>query len=55
MTDRIKSALTAIRRQLDLPANLRGTAKRLEDRFDVFQWQQLQMSIRRFRRHACAY
>jgi hypothetical protein len=52
MNDRIKSALTAIRRQLDLPANLRGTAKRLEEKFDAIQRDQLQVSIRGFRKRS---
>jgi hypothetical protein len=52
MNDHIKSALKAARRQLDLPANLRGTAKQLENKFDVVKWEYLQGSIWSFRKRS---
>jgi hypothetical protein len=48
----IKTTLKAIRRQRGLPANLRGEAIRLENKFDAAKWDQLHKSIRSFCRGA---
>lgn len=46
--------LKAIRLQFDLPGNLRGMTIKLERKFDVMKWEQLQATIKGFRRFVSA-